>query len=532
MEFGGFLLSAAVSSAFPLEDTVQERRSSPNPDPALHRLLLGHLLAPQAGLACLPIEKRICRPPPTKNNACSEVSPPKPILIKYPFFIQRARRRGDIGEGVNGREHPRRIKYPGFLRGCSRRVARSNENVRHDVVDHGSERFDFLDVANNRDPFVVIAAVIAPPVARGGCIATVVVAVGTTVVPPSRSRRPRGGDFREGLAQPTRPPPSFHRRDVRVHVEPAPGASIEAGHGHVPSALAAGEQPQRYAIETRIASQEQALQTRAAIPPEDRRPVLPHAIRVQVVSQCEQGVSVPFARRDMARLTEDQRRQGVVPDPRVHVQDRFVRPYARGAEPLLFGDVPPTEHDARQVVGLAYPVLRHRDPAGGGDARRRWHVTEIAATTAIPRFFAVLSLRNRPQYSMAALANSAFGIDVPPAHDSRAFVIGGDLFPQERLHFEKKGVGHSLVIAAVMVVVIIFPTEGHDIDEELAELVMTFVLIRLAIRLAFSLLVGVAAVFAAAVLVDEERPTRDDHGAVVPNDLQLPRTGPIAQSSG
>ena len=74
-----------------------------------------------------------------------------------------------------------------------------------------------------------------------------------------------------------------------------------------------------------------------------------------------------------------------------------------------------------------------------------------------------------------------------------------------------------------------FLTEGH-IDEELAELVMTFVLIHIAIHFAFSLM-GVAVVFAAAVLIDEERPTRDDHGAIIPNDLQLLWTGPIAQSS-
>ena len=98
------------------------------------------------------------------------------------------------------------------------------------------------------------------------------------------------------------------------------------------------------------------------------------------------------------------------------------------------------------------------------------------------------------------------------------------------MHFEKKGVGYGLIIAAVVVVVVVPPTEGH-IDEELTELVMTFVLIRLAIRLAFGLM-GVAVVPASAILVDEERPTRDDHGAVVPDDLQLPRTGPTAQSSG
>ena len=81
-------------------------------------------------------------------------------------------------------------------------------------------------------------------------------------------------------------------------------------------------------------------------------------------------------------------------------------------------------------------------------------------------------------------------------------------------------------MAAVKVVAIIFSTESQ-IDEKLAELAITHVLI----RLAFSLM-GVAVVFAAAVLVDEERPTGDDHGAVVPNDLQLPRAGSIAQSSG
>ncbi len=108
------------------------------------------------------------------------------------------------------------------------------------MVDHGSERFDFLYVANNRNPFDVIA--IIAPIARRGCIAAVILTVDMTVVPSSRSCL-RGGNFCEGLAQPMRPPPSFHRRDVRVHVKPASGASIKAGHGRVPSALAAGEQP-------------------------------------------------------------------------------------------------------------------------------------------------------------------------------------------------------------------------------------------------------------------------------------------------
>ena len=97
------------------------------------------------------------------------------------------------------------------------------------------------------------------------------------------------------------------------------------------------------------------------------------------------------------------------------------------------------------------------------------------------------------------------------------------------MHFEKKVVGYSLIVA-VMVVVIIFSTASH-IDKEPAELSIAFVLIRLAIRLAFSLM-GVAVVSPAAVLVDEEGPMRDDNGAVVPNDLQLPRTGSIAQSLG
>ena len=92
-------------------------------------------------------------------------------------------------------------------------------------------------------------------------------------------------------------------------------------------------------------------------------------------------------------------------------------------------------------------------------------------------------------------------------------------FPTGVIAFRKKGVGYSLIIT-VVVVVIMFLTKGH-IDEELAELIMTFVLICIVIHFAFSLM-GFAVVFAAAILVDEERPTRDDHGAIIPNDLQLP----------
>jgi hypothetical protein len=79
-------------------------------------------------------------------------------------------------------------------------VSGSDEYIRNDMVDHGSERLDLLDVTNDRDPFVIIVVIVIVVIVRRaeGRIATVVLAIDTATDVTSFSSPPtHGGDIRE-----------------------------------------------------------------------------------------------------------------------------------------------------------------------------------------------------------------------------------------------------------------------------------------------------------------------------------------------
>ena len=96
-------------------------------------------------------------------------------------------------------ERPRSVQdtcctFASIYFGRIQRVARTDEDICHKVINPRGKRFDLLDMSAHRNPGVTVEF---------------------------------GGDVREGPTEPVRPRIPLHRWDVAVYVQPAPNVNVQ-----------------------------------------------------------------------------------------------------------------------------------------------------------------------------------------------------------------------------------------------------------------------------------------------------------------